>query len=272
MVADEKIPALRSGDGVVWNDLVWEVRQRFLHRTIQAVGESEADDLLQEVFVRVYTHRDQICDATHLTRFVWQVWNQRVVDWSRRQKIRARTTKRSMTGETVDSARSDGDTQVLPGTTHSSASPDSVLQAETDPARRLMLDELRRLLDRSVLLTTEQKLTMVLHVSDGHSFPAIARALQRSVATTETWYYRALESLRLEFALEAYHERPTDFVGVLSDQQQAALGHLLTGLSTKKTARLLGMRVPQLRRTLAQAVTTLAQTAVADWHEILNGF
>jgi RNA polymerase sigma-70 factor (ECF subfamily) len=245
----QSFPALVAGDEQAWTALAEQFRQQLRQLTVRYVGEGEADDLLQEVFVRVYTHREELRDPAHLDHFVRQVWNQRVVDHWRHRRVR--------------------DKVMVPP---ERAEPASYQPTHTDPAKDALRAELLGEIDRSGLLSAEQKLLLKLHLFDGLSLAAVARVLQRNAATTETWYYRAQELLRLQVALNAYRERPGDFRGHFSDQQRAALGLLTRGLSLKKIARELGMKVPQVQELLAPVLRTLCQVATAEWRHFLSAF
>lgn len=241
--------ALVAGDEQAWTALAQRIQHQWRGLTVRYVGEAEADDLLQEVFVRVYTQREELRDPAHLDRFVRQVWNQRVVDHWRRRRV-----------------REEGAVQVQ------AAEPASGLRAATGPVSDVLRGELVGEIDRSALLNAEQKLILKLHILDGLSLAEVARVLQQNAATTETWYYRALELLRLHIALSAYHERQGDFQEHLSDPQRAALGLLMRDLSVKQIARELGMRVPQVQELLAPALKTLCQVATAEWRHFLGSF
>lgn len=225
------------------------IRQQWRGLTVRYLGEGEADDLLQELFVRIYTHRGELRDAVHLDRFVRQVWNQRVVDHWRRRRVREERAVRLDT-----------------------AAPTAARPASADPASDTLRDEFLGEIDRSTLLSAEQKLMLKLRILDGLCLEEAARVLGQNVATTETWYYRALERLRLKIALSVYRERPGDFQEDFSDPQRAALGLLMRALSVKQIARGLGMRVPQVQELLAPVLKTLCQIATAEWRHFLNPF
>jgi RNA polymerase sigma-70 factor (ECF subfamily) len=246
---EQSFRAVIAGDEQAWTALAQRIRQQWRRLTVGRVGEADADDLLQEVFVRVYTHREELQDLAHLDRFVRQVWNQRVVDHWRRGQVRKESVVQPQPEESASSQ-----------------------PADTDPATEALRGELLGEMDRCALLSPEQKLLLKLRFLDGLTLSEVARVLQQSVPSAQTNYYRALEPLRLHVALSAYRESPADFQEHLSDQQRAALGLLARGLSVKKIARELGMKVPQVQELLAPALKTLCQTATAEWHNFLRPF
>jgi RNA polymerase sigma-70 factor (ECF subfamily) len=250
MVDEEQLfRALVAGDEEAWTTLAQRIQRQWRQRTVQSVGEGEADDVLQEVFVRVYTHRQEIRDLAHLDSFVGRVWNQRVVDNWRRRGVRERGAARMQAME-----------------------PASSKPTSPDPASDALRSELLEQIDRSALLSAEQKLVLKLHILDGLSLAEVARVLQQNAATAQTGYYRALEILRLHIALSGYRARAGDFREQLSEQQRAALDLLSQGLSLKKTARKLGMKVPEVQELLAPALKTLCQVATAECRKIFGGF
>lgn len=245
----ESFQALLAGDENAWAALARRLHQHWRGLTVRSVGEGEADDLLQEVFVRVYTHRDTLRDPAHLSRFVRRVWNQRVVDHWRRLGVRARGAEDMRAIELEPSP-----------------------QTNPDPAHHALRSELIGEIDQSSLLGAEQKLILKLHIFDELSLAEVARVLQRNAASVETWYYRALELLRLDIALSAYRDRRGDLQEHFSEQQRAALDFLTQGLSEKNIARRLGMRVPEVQELLAPALKTLCHVALGEWRQILSTF
>ncbi|MCP5518850.1 MAG: RNA polymerase sigma factor [Verrucomicrobiales bacterium] len=241
--------ALIAGDERVWAALAQQIRRQWRPLSVRYVGEGEADDVLQEVFVRVYTHREEILDTAHLDTLVRRVWNQRVVDHWRRRQVRDRHMLR-----------------------FHSAEPTSAPPPYLDPASETIRHELLGQIGKCALLSDEQKLILTLRIVDGLSNVEVSRILEENADTVETWYYRAVERLRLEIALSAYREDPYGFATSLSHQQRAALDLLSQGASAKAIAHRMKITVPQVRELLAPALQSLCEAAVARWREYLRGF
>jgi len=256
VIEDADFEGIRRDEDAAWTKLASAMRTALRAKTVERVSESEADDVLQDVFVRVYGNLDQIKDAAHLENFVWRVWRQRCVDWYRKRK---ETTGQPMPPKELDDEDgADAQTGADPSDT------------ESNPERLAALDDLRAELHDSAWLADDEKLVVALHVLDGLTFPRIARALQKQVKQVESVYYRALRSLRKEMGLKEYREAPSQFHGVVSEQQSQALDLLLAGLSEKKTAKRLGLSVPELAELLEPAYEALGKAAREEWERILD--
>lgn len=251
LIDDEAMTELRQGSDVAWLAFANSLRARWGRRTVQAVGQRDTDDILQEVFVRIFSHLDHVTDVSHLERLVGRIWHQRIVDWYRQ---RSREVLR-------------GPRPVPPSDDRPASTVCEVADADLGigVGRQVISEELRGTLERSTLLTAEQRLIVALHVMDELTFSAIADLLKHDVKTIETWYRRAIEILAQQLALDAYRERVAEFEAVLSERQKQALNHLLGGLPIRKTAKALGLRVPELGRLLAPAWEVLGRAAKADW-------
>lgn len=251
LIDDATLEQLRQDSDVAWTALANAIRARWGGKTELAVGRSDTDDILQEVFLRIFSHLDRITDAGHLERFVAKVWRQRVFEWHRQR------SKISLVA--LSSAPPDDHG-------HGRSSPDVPEAGErSDPRRRAISEELRRTLERTAPLSAEQRLIVALHVFEACTFAEIAGLLQQNVKTVETWYRRAVALVAQQLALDVYRHRPADFEAVLSDAQKQALQHLLRGLPLKKTAQVLRLRVPERAHLLAPAWEILGHAAQADW-------
>jgi len=252
MLIDEAVlEQLRQDSDVAWTALANAIRARWGGKTELAVGRSDADDILQEVFVRIFSHLDRITDAGHLERFIAKVWRQRVIEWHRQRSKISLVAPSSLPPDVHHNE---------PGFADLAA-----VDKGSDPRRRAISEELRRTLERTAPLSAEQRLIVALHVFEACTFAEIAGLLQQKLKTIETWYRRAVGLVGQQLALDVYRSRPADFEAVLSDAQKQALQHLLRGLPLKKTAQALRLRVPELAHLLAPAWEILGRAAQADW-------
>jgi len=240
---------LLAGDEQAWTGLARQLRQELLGLTVRSVGEAAADDILQEVFIRVYTHRRELRDAAHLHYFVRQVWNQRVVDHWRRAGTRARGAEEIQAGGMAPPPPSG-----------------------PDPAGQVLRDEFTGVIDRSALLAADQKLILKLHIFDGMALAEVAHLLGRDAASVQTRYYRALDLLRVDVALSAWRDGRRGLPGRFPEQARTALDLLAQGLSEKEVARRLGGRVPEARALLGPALKALCDEALAEWRNFFHSF
>ena len=256
LIDDADFEGIHRDKDAAWTKLASAMRAALRAKTVERISESEADDVLQDVFVRVYGNLEKIQDAAHLENFVWHVWRQRTVDWYRKRK---ETSGEQWSPKEVGEEDA-ADAQ--PGL----AQPDT----EPDPERLAVLDEFRGQLHDSVWLSDNEKMVVARHVLDSLTFRRIARLLQKEEKQVEGVYYRALQALRKEMGLKEYRQAPSQFRDLLSEQQREALDHLLAGMSEKKTAKRLGLRVPELAELLAPAYEVLGKAAEEEWEKILD--
>jgi len=256
LVGSVILEGVRKRNRDSWQTLAAAVRRSLWRQTAKRIPESEAEDLLQDVIVRLLLHIDEIQDAGHLENFVRRVWRQRIVDWYR---------KRRATPQTSSAAR-----RLTHRGREAAMTIRGVLTRESDPETSVLLAELRDHVERSVALSGPQKQILQLHIFDGLTFRRIASELRAKKSSVQTLYFRGIERLRTEMALSAYRESPQRFRSSLSVRQRRALECLITGMSNRETANGLGLRVPQLSKLLAPVYEFLGRGVAREWQGLLN--
>lgn len=252
-IDDATFDGLRRGCDAAWRAFAVAVDRAFRHKTELALPASEVDDLLQEVFLRVFGHIGEVESPRHLSNLTSAVWHQRMVDWFRKRG-RSRETPAGTLEDVLalaDPAASDG-------------------CAEPDPERAAAASELVEAVVTSRSLRLEQKLLVELHLLDGLTIPECARALGMETTNAETLFGRARKALRKEMALRCYRESPERFQAELSAQEREALDLLASGTAERDVARSLGLRVRELAARLSDAIDKLARAAAEDWWRLLG--
>ena len=121
-------------------ELIWrEMHERLLAYIRPRVAAADADDILQDVFVRIHSKMDQLRESQAFTGWVYQITRNAIIDYHRRRA----TAARAMAG-LADHADEGED----PG-------PDVTGRAEADFVRCLdpMLDQLPQTHREAIVLT-----------------------------------------------------------------------------------------------------------------------
>ncbi|MCS7304894.1 MAG: sigma-70 family RNA polymerase sigma factor, partial [Thermoguttaceae bacterium] len=171
-----------------------------------AMDQTDAEDILQEAFVRYWPHRAQVADPlTYLYSCVRNV----AQDWRRRQASRWDSDARSDPVGTVQQ-RAGSPTAPSRNKPLRTARPTNYLpasSAEAEPAwfepvdASLIHQELAQQVQEALLtLPQEQREVVVLKVWGGLSFSAIAQVMGVSPNTAASRYRYALKALQSRLA------------------------------------------------------------------------
>lgn len=176
------VQALRRGDpgaaGLLWDRYAAPVR-----RVVQrAMGRTDADDLVQEVFLRLFAKLPSLRDPSALRAFVFTVTSSVVASEIRRRRVRR-----------------------FFGLTQQGELPD-VPSAPRDDDNRELLQHIYGVLDRA---HPQERLAFVLRNLEGLEVTEVAQALGISLATTKRRLARM--HARIHRALSAN----PDFAGLL---------------------------------------------------------
>ena len=183
---------IAGGDEEALRDLV-EKHQGAVYGTIaKMLGDPvEAQDLAQQVFVRVYRAAGSYRAAAQLKTWMFTIVRNLVFNEHRR---RSRATFISLHAPENESS-------------HSGGSPDLDLPdlASKTPGENMLRQEMLRKVDEAILaLPEQQRLAIVLRRYDEFSYEQIAEILKTSVPATKSLLFRARETLRV--ALRDYLE------------------------------------------------------------------
>lgn len=180
--------ALAAGDDLALNRLVsrWQMPVRhFVFRYVQ--NEADADDLVQETFVRVFRHRGRYRPASRFSTWLFTI----AVNLCRNHaEKRARRPTVPLDDPHLDGVSADGD---RPATEHASGEP--------GPAETLAASERARAVRAAIAeLPHDLRTAVLLFEYDDLSHAEIAAIAETTPKAVETRLYRARHLLRDKLA------------------------------------------------------------------------
>jgi len=181
-MSSESIPALVErfvqGDNSAFGELVTRFQKKVYFLAYQVLGNHlDADEVLQETFVRVYRKRKELSNVANFTSFVIRVASNYAIDLLRKRKGQATATE----------DLTDLPTSVQLDMSRRVRTPGEILNDKR------LLEEIRRALNT---LPPRQKLTAILHDVEGYSKPEIAEMLNCPEATVRSNLHIARTKLK----------------------------------------------------------------------------
>ena len=172
---------VKAGDQSAFDYLVQKYRRplvSFMYR--MARNSAAAEDLAQEVFLRVYRSRESYEASAKFTTWLYRIATNLAVN-------HARDTRHERPEVTVSLDEPDEDT----GTTLEL--PDSHLTAEQAMVRRERMLAIRAKVEA---LPEQQRLAVIMHKYQQMDYKQIADVLKKSESATKSLLFRAYETLR----------------------------------------------------------------------------
>ena len=172
---------VRAGDQSAFEYLVQKYRRpmvSFMYR--MARNSAVAEDLAQEVFLRVYRSRETYEASAKFSTWLYRIATNLAVN-------HARDTRHERPEVQVSLDEPDEDT----GTTLEL--PDASLNAEQQMVRRERLLAIRRKIEA---LPEQQRLAVIMHKYQQMDYKQIADVLKKSESATKSLLFRAYETLR----------------------------------------------------------------------------
>jgi RNA polymerase sigma-70 factor, ECF subfamily len=172
---------VKAGDQSAFDYLVEKYRRpivSFMYR--MARNAAAAEDLAQEVFLRVYRSRESYEASAKFTTWLYRIATNLAVNY-------ARDTRHERPEVTVSLDEPDEET----GTTFEV--PDGNLNAEQLMVRRERMLAIRRKVEA---LPEQQRLAVIMHKYQQMDYKQIAEVLKRSESATKSLLFRAYETLR----------------------------------------------------------------------------
>jgi RNA polymerase sigma-70 factor, ECF subfamily len=172
---------VRAGDQLAFNYLVQKYRRpmvSFMYR--MARNTAAAEDLAQEVFLRVYRSRETYEASAKFTTWLYRIATNLAVN-------HARDTRHERPEMQVSIDEPDEET----GTTFEV--PDGTLNAEQMIMRR---ERMRAIREKVEALPEQQKLAVLMHKYQQMDYKQIADILKKSESATKSLLFRAYETLR----------------------------------------------------------------------------
>ncbi|GAC1435248.1 MAG: hypothetical protein NVS9B5_24950 [Terriglobales bacterium] len=174
---------VKAGDDSAFEYLVQKYRRQmisFMYR--MAHNSAAAEDLAQEVFLRVYRSRSSYEASAKFSTWLYRIATNLAVN-------HARDTRHQRSENMVSLDEPDGETgQTLD-------LPDAAITAEQDLVRRERLTAIRQ---RVQALPERQRLAVLMHKYQQMDYKQIGEVLKLSESATKSLLFRAYESLRVQ--------------------------------------------------------------------------
>jgi RNA polymerase sigma-70 factor, ECF subfamily len=172
---------VKAGDQSAFDYLVQKYRRPMISYMYRmARNAAAAEDLAQEVFLRVYRSRESYEASAKFTTWLYRIATNLAVN-------HARDTRYERAEVTVSLDEPDEET----GTTFEV--PDGRLTAEQDMVRRERMLAIRRKVEA---LPEQQRLAVIMHKYQQMDYKQIAEVLKKSESATKSLLFRAYETLR----------------------------------------------------------------------------
>lgn len=174
----ELVRRFTEGDAEAFAELVARYRKRIYYLAYQMLGNHlDADEVVQESFVRVYNKRKELVNVTNFTSFLIRIATNYSIDLLRKQRGQSQAFEA---------------TEGLPGEVQVELSR-QVQTPDADYRNRVLREEIYRAL---ALLPPRQKITALLHDVEGYSKSEIAAILECPEATVRSNLHIARKKLK----------------------------------------------------------------------------
>lgn len=174
---------VRSGDQAAFDYLVQKYRRpmvRFMYR--MAHNAAAAEDLAQEVFLRVYRSRESYEASAKFTTWLYRIASNLAVN-------HARDTRHERAENQVSLDEPDEETGM------SMDVPDTTTSVEENIVRRERMMAIR---EKVQALPERQKIAVIMHKYQQMDYKQIGKVLKLSESATKSLLFRAYETLRVQ--------------------------------------------------------------------------
>lgn len=173
---------VREGDDVSFGLLLERHRRPvicFLYRMVR--NQAVAEELAQEVFLRVYRARASYEPAAKFTTWLFRIATHLAINWSRDRKI-------DKMQDSLDQPQPAGQAVQLP---------DKAMTKEQEMLHRVRMAEVRAAIEE---LPAKQRAAVLMHKYQGLGYSQIAKAFNCSESAVKSLLFRAYEGLRARLA------------------------------------------------------------------------
>ncbi|HEY1067682.1 MAG TPA: sigma-70 family RNA polymerase sigma factor [Pirellulales bacterium] len=192
---DQLMDRLQKGDRRAFDELVRRhqpsLRSFFLVRSTSARSRQQADDLAQDVLLKIYNEADKFVPQQKFRAWMFRIARNLLIDRARRD-----------TYDALGGGRQSGDDEQLGRVACDSAQVVDVANTKTNA------DMIAALLDE---LPEEQMLTFKAHIFLGLSLPEVAEVMETNTATTKSRLRLAREKLQEKLAERGVRFSDDDF-------------------------------------------------------------
>ncbi len=178
---------VKAGDEVSFELLLQKYRTPVIHFLGRMVRDrAQAEDLAQEVFIRVYRARDKYKPSAKFTTWLFRIATNLALNSVRDDRHHLRNVS---IDETVDLGEGNEGTRI------------DVPSAEPGALERMLAQQRANQIRRAILaLPEKQRAAVLLHKYQGMGYDEIARVLECSESALKSLLFRAYETLRVELA------------------------------------------------------------------------
>lgn len=174
------IAAALNGSAYAWEKLVKRYEGKIYNHGLRLMGNnSDAMDLMQEVFLGVYRNLHRFRGDAKFSSWIFRIAHNKAVDLNRRKRLLSSQTRVGVQEETDIF-------ETIPG--------DSAFEPEKTVGEQERNREIVSLLGK---LPIEQRLIVELKVFQSQTFEEIADMQDISVNTAKTRFYTALKKLKV---------------------------------------------------------------------------
>ena len=181
MEDSEVMLRLRSGDMAAFDYLLARYRKPIIHFMYRMVhNESVAEELAQEVFLRVYRSRESYRAEAKFSTWLYRIATNLGVN-------HARDTRHERAASTVYLDETDSETGTTPDVADTTAgAEDTILQRERMAAIK----------QHVMALPERQQMAVLMHKYEGMDYKQIGEVLKLSESATKSLLFRAYQTLR----------------------------------------------------------------------------
>src|ERR1022692_2000042 len=173
---------VKDGDGASFTELLEKHRSPWVHFWFRMVQDhAVAEELSQEVFLRVYRSRNTYEPTAKFTTWLFRIATHLALNW-------LRDGKNERGQERLDDVTGDGPAREVP---------DRRITVEQRMLYEVSLDEVRRAI---AALPEKQRAAVLMHQYEEMEYSQIARALDCSESAVKSLLFRAYETLRARLA------------------------------------------------------------------------
>jgi RNA polymerase sigma-70 factor (ECF subfamily) len=172
---------LAAGDEAGFNYLAQKYHRPMIHFLYRMVGnQAVAEELAQEVFLRVYRARSSYRAEARFTTWLYRIATNLAVN-------HARDTKHERAAQTIYLDQPDEETGTTP----------DLADGEPSAEQRLLREERMAAIRRPVMALPErQRMAVLMHKYDGMDYKQIGEVLKLSESATKSLLFRAYQTLR----------------------------------------------------------------------------
>ncbi len=172
---------LAAGDDSCFNYLVGKYHRAMIHFLFRMVhNQAVAEELAQEVFLRVYRSRESYRAEAKFTTWLYRIATNLAVNY-------ARDTRHERAAQTIYLDAPDDETGTKP----------DVADDEPSVEQRLMTDERMAAIRTHVMALPErQRMAVLMHKYQGMDYRQIGEVLKLSESATKSLLFRAYQTLR----------------------------------------------------------------------------